>query len=55
MTYNHIGEYDGYVLPELLKEETPETRAKRKEALAKLDALIANGDKYLADEIAKQS
>ena len=36
------GEYDNYTLPELLKEETPESRAERQEALKELDDLIKN-------------
>ncbi len=39
MKYNHLGEYDNYTLPDTLKEETPETRAKLKEALANIRAV----------------
>ena len=42
MTTKCRGEYDNYTLPELLKEETPESRAERQEALKELDDLIKN-------------
>ena len=40
MKYDLVEEYDGYTLPEPLKEETPETRAKREAALEELKAVI---------------
>lgn len=35
-----VYEYDGYVIPEPLKKETPETKRKRAEALEKLNQTI---------------
>ena len=42
MCNKYASEYDNYRLPELLKEETPETIAKRKEALKELQELVYN-------------
>ena len=36
MTYNHLGEYDDYTLPEPLKKETPESKAKLEEIHKKI-------------------
>lgn len=37
---NEVYEYDGYTLPEPIKEETPETKALVKKKLKDLDDLI---------------